>query len=93
MKDFDSKSVKVLPGKILVRTEQVEAKTASGIFLPGSSINSRQQGEVVAVGDNVSKSVVVGAKVNWGAYSGVKLLDENQKENVIVNETDILSVV
>jgi chaperonin GroES len=92
MKEFNEKEVRVLPGRVLIKPLMVEAQTASGIFLPGSSVKQKQEGIVISVGAKVSASIVVGSKVNWNTYVGQEIEMEGQKY-LVMEEADILSVI
>ena len=52
------KKVHPLPGLVLVKPQEVENRTPSGIYLPESSTEKPQHGTVLAVGDSIWESGV-----------------------------------
>ncbi len=92
--------IRPLQDRIVVRREEEETKTASGIVLPGSAAEKPARGEVVAVGpgrllENGSLrpvDVKVGDKVIFGKYASntVKINDE---ELLILTESEIFGVI
>jgi chaperonin GroES len=94
-------SVRPLHDKILVKRDEAETKTASGIFLPETSKDKPKTGIIEAVGDGslntetgarIPLSVKKGDRVIFSSYSGteVKL---NEQELLIMSEDDILAVI
>ena len=94
-------SVRPLHDKILVKRDEAETKTASGIFLPETSKDKPKTGIVEAVGDGalntetgarIPLSVKKGDRVIFSSYSGteVKLYDVDL---LIMSEDDILAVI
>ena len=89
-----------LGDKILVKRDEAQSKTDSGIFLPESAKDKPKQGKVIALGqgkylENGKRStfqVKEGDKVLFSSYAGseVKLGDD---EYLIMAEDDILAVV
>lgn len=93
--------IRPLHDKILVKRDEAESRTASGILLPESSKDKPKTGVVQAVGDGalntdtgerVPLSVRKGDKVIFSSYSGteVKINDETL---LIMSEDDILAVI
>ena len=94
-----SVAIKPLTDRVVLKMEQEERETKSGIILAGSSKEKPQIARVIAVGPGgvvdgkeVKMCVNVGDKVITSKYSGteVKIDDE---EYTIVRQTDILAVV
>ena len=94
-------SVRPLHDKILVKRDEAESKTASGIFLPETSKDKPKTGTIEAVGDGalntetgerIPLTVKKGDRVIFSSYSGteVKL---NDQELLIMSEDDILAVI
>ncbi|MBX3377456.1 MAG: co-chaperone GroES [Phycisphaeraceae bacterium] len=94
-------SVRPLHDKILVKRDEAETKTASGIFLPETSKDKPKTGVIEAVGDGalntetgerIPLSVKKGDRVIFSSYAGteVKL---NDQELLIMSEDDILAVI
>ena len=94
-------NVRPLGDKVLVRRDDPETKTASGIFLPETGKEKPKTGTIEAVGDGaintdtgkrIPLSVKKGDRIIFSSYSGteVKL---NDTELLIMSEDDILAVV
>ncbi len=92
--------LKPLQDRVIVKQNQAEEKTASGILLPDSAKEKPTKGKVISVGpgkldDNgkpMELSVRVGDQVIYGKYSGTDVEVEGEKF-VILRESDILGVV
>ena len=68
--------IKPLADRVLVKIEEVQEKTASGIYIPQTAQEKTQIGSVVAVGegtDKVKMTVKVGDKVMHDKYSGTSV--------------------
>jgi len=94
-------TVRPLHDKILVRRDEAEDRTDSGIFLPESSKDKPKTGIIEAVGDGkintdtgsrTPLSVKKGDRVIFSSYAGteVKLADD---ELLIMSEDDVLAIV
>lgn len=94
-------AVRPLHDKILVRRDEAQSKTESGIYLPETSKDKPKTGVVEAVGDGalntdtgqrIPLTVRKGDRVIFSSYAGteVKLGDQ---ELLIMSEDDILAVV
>ena len=92
--------LKPLSDRVIVKQQQAEEKTASGIVLPDAAREKPTRGEVLAVGpgkaDDDGKRHPVGVKagevVYYGKYSGTDVEVDGEKL-VILRESDILGVV
>lgn len=94
-------SLKPIGDNIIVKPEELETKTASGIIIPDSSNEERpERGEVIAVGpgrilDNGSRreiEVSVGQTVIFKKYSPNEIEIDDQKFLVIGSE-DVIAIV
>ena len=93
--------IRPLHGRVIVRREEEEQKTAGGILLPGSAQEKPNRGEVVAVGsgrildngDVRAVDVNVGDVVVFGQYAGNDKIDVDGEELIILSESDIKAVV
>lgn len=102
MAKSDSKfAVRPLHDKILVKRDEAETKTSSGIFLPETSKDKPKTGTIQAVGDGalntetgqrIPLSVKKGDKVIFSSYSGTEV-KINDQELLIMSEDDILAVI
>jgi len=93
--------IRPLHDKILVRRDEAQGVTDSGIFLPESSKDKPKTGIVEAVGDGalntdtgerIALTIQAGDRVIFSSYSGteVKLNDD---ELLIMSEDDVLAIV
>ena len=102
MAKSDSKfAVRPLNNKILVKRDEAETKTSSGIFLPETSKDKPKTGTIQAVGDGalntetgqrIPLTVKKGDKVIFSSYSGTEV-KINDQELLIMSEDDILAVI
>jgi len=89
-----------LSDRIVVKTQEAEEKTASGIILPDTAKEKPQIGEIVAAGPGkvndagniVKMSLKKGDKVLYGKYSGTEVNVEGE-DLLIMRETDILATL
>ncbi len=91
--------LKPLADRVVLKQQEVEEKTSSGIILPDSAKEKPQTAVVIAVGlgtekdgKRVEMQVKAGDQVIYSQYSGteVKLEDE---EYIIVSQSDIIAIV
>lgn len=93
-------SVKPLEDRVLVKPDEAETKTASGLYLPESSKERPIQGKVVAAGpgkllDNGQRakmSVGKGDTVVYSRYAGNEIEIKGVK-HLILRETELLGVI
>lgn len=94
-------SIKPLHDKIIVRRDEAESRTKSGIFLPETSKDRPKTGTIEAVGDGklntetgqrVPLTVKAGDRVIFSSYSGTEVKLEGD-ELLIMSEDDILAVI
>ncbi len=87
-----------LGDRVLVLPLEKEEKTKSGIFLPDSAREERQEGKVVAIGTG---KWVDGKQISLGVKEGDKVLFNKWAESIkfegkeykILKEEDILGVI
>ena len=93
-------NIKPLSDRVVVKAEEAEEKTASGIILPDTAQEKPQMGSIVATGPGKSSdsgevikmSLKKGDKVLYGKYSGTEIsLDGN--DVIIMRESDILATL
>ncbi len=85
---------KILAGKILVKPQEAETKTASGIIIPDSAKEKPLQGEVVLVGaekQDEKMEVAVGDVVLYGKYAGTELNIEGV-DYLLISQSDVLFI-
>jgi len=92
-------NLKPLDDRIVVKPNEAEKTTASGLVIPDTAKEKPQQGEIVAVGpgrtedgNRVAMEVKVGDKVLYGKYSGTEVTIENE-QYLILRESDVLAVI
>ena len=93
-------SIKPLSDRVVIKAQEAEEKTASGIILPDTAKEKPQIGEIVATGPGkvnesgnlVKMSVKKGDKVLYGKYSGTEI-SHNGDDLLIMRDSDILAVV
>ena len=81
--------------RVLVKADQAEEKTSSGIIIPDSAKEKPQQGKVVAVSDDLKDeqaTVKVGDSVLYGKYSGTELAFDGE-DYLMMKESDIYAVI
>ena len=91
--------LKPLADRVVLKQNEAEERTSSGIFLAASAQEKPEIYEVVEVGpggvvdgNEVTMIVAAGQKVLVGKYSGTKVKLGDQ-EYTIVRQSDILAVI
>jgi chaperonin GroES len=85
-------AIKPLGERVLVKMEEIQEKTASGIFIPQTAQEKTQIAEVLAIGDDESITVKKGDKVLYDKYAGTAVKADGQ-EFLIINMSDILAII
>lgn len=92
-------TIKPLADKVVVKVEEAEQTTASGIVLSTSAQEKPAFATVVAAGpggvvdgEKVEMTVKVGDKVVTSKYSGTEIKLDGE-EYTIVSQSDILAIV
>lgn len=92
-------NLKPLGDRVIVKQDEAETTTASGLFLATESKEKPQTGVVLAVGDGkldkdgkyLPMPVKVGDRVIYGKYGGTEINVEN--EDVLILRADDLFAV
>jgi chaperonin GroES len=85
--------VKPIGDRVLIKIEQMEEKTASGIYIPQTAQEKTQVGKVTEVGDDKDViKVKVGDKVMYDKYAGTSIKIDGD-EHLLLRMADILAVV
>ncbi len=91
--------LKPLADRVVLKQNEAEERTSSGIYLTSSAQEKPEVYEVVEVGpggmvdgNEITMIVQPGEKVLVGKYSGSKVKLEDQ-EYTIVRQSDILAVI
>ncbi len=85
---------KILAGKILVKPQAAETKTASGIIKTESAKEKPLQGEVVLVGAEKADEkmeVAAGDVVLYGKYAGTEL-NIDSVDYLLISQSDVLFI-
>lgn len=78
--------------RVLVKLEEVEEKTASGIFIPQTAQEKTQSGIVEAVGDDETITVKPGQKIMYDKYAGTSIKVDGA-EMLLVRMADVMAVI
>jgi chaperonin GroES len=97
---MSKKKLRPLHDRVIVKRQDQETKTASGIVLPEAAAEKPDQGEVLAVGEGKvledgkrrPLDVKVGDVVLFGKYSGQTVKVEGE-ELLVMREEDIMAIV
>ncbi|MCF8221781.1 MAG: co-chaperone GroES [Bacteroidales bacterium] len=85
---------KILAGKVLVKPDDAEEKTASGIIIPDSAKEKPQQGTIILVGaakKDEEMEVKPGDVVLYGKYAGQEL-NIDGTDYLLMSQSDILYI-
>lgn len=93
-------NIKPLDDRILVKPEEAEAKTASGIFLPEGAKEKPMMGKIVATGPGkltddgkrAAPSIKKGDTVVYGKYAGTEI-ELSGVKHLIMKESELLGVI
>ena len=88
-------SIKPLEDRIVVKANEAEQKTASGLVIPDTAKEKPQKGTVMAVGPGKKDeptSVKEGDIVLYGKYAGTEI-NVDGEELLIMRESDIFAIV
>lgn len=91
--------IKPLSDRVVVKAQEAEEKTSSGLYIPDSAKEKPQRGTVVSVGPGrvengakIEMSVKAGDTVLYGKYSGTEIALDGD-DYLIMRESDILGIV
>ena len=92
--------LKPLADRVIVKQQEAEEKTKSGLYLPDAAKEKPTKGKVIAVGPGrfddkgkrIEPGVSAGDVVYYGKYSGTDVEIDGEKF-VILRESDILGVL
>ena len=92
-------SIRPLEDRILVRPEEGEETTISGIVIPDTAKEKPQEGTVLAVGpgrfedgNRIPLDVSVGDKVLYSKYGGTEVKYSGE-EYLVLSARDVLAVI
>ena len=88
-----------LGDRVVLRREEAEERTASGLFLAGNAKEQPQLAEVIAVGPGalvdgkrVPMDVKVGDKVFYSKYGGSEIKLDGV-EYIVIGQSEIMAIV
>ncbi len=92
-------NLKPLGDRVIVKPDEAEEKTASGLFLANDAKEKPQSGVVLAVGEGridrdgnkIAVPVSVGQKVVYGKFGGNELTVEGEKV-LVLRADDLIAV-
>lgn len=87
--------IRPLGDRVVIKKEEAEEKTASGIFLATQAKEEPQTAVVIAVGPGTKDAemqIKVGDKVIFAKYGGMEIGFEGEKYTII-SQKDILAVI
>ena len=94
-------NLKPLEDRIVVKANEAEERTASGLVIPDTAKEKPQQGTVLAVGpgkrsENTGELIPVDVKVGdtvvYSKYGGTEITIEGE-DLLILNARDVLAIV
>ena len=100
-KSSSKASVRPLGDKILVRRDEAQTKTESGIYLPETGKEKPKTGIVEAVGtgalntetgERIPLSLSKGDRIIFSSYAGTEI-KLNDQDLLIMSEDDVLAVI
>jgi len=85
-------TIKPMGDRLLVKMEQIQEKTAGGIFIPQTAQEKTQMAVVMAVGDDETIKVKKGDRILYDKYAGTTVKADGE-ELLILHMTDVLAVI
>ena len=94
-------NLKPLDDRIVVRPNEAETQTASGLVIPDTAKEKPQQGEVLAVGagkraessgELIPVDIKVGDTVLYSKYGGTEV-SVGGEDLLVLNSRDVLAIV
>ena len=84
---------KPLGDRVLVKVQEPETKTASGIIIPDNASKDKPtQAEVIAIGTDV-EHIAIGDTVIYGQYAKIATVTLDTKEYLVMEVSEILGVL
>ena len=85
-------NIKPMGDRVLVKMEQIQEKTAGGIYIPQTAQEKTQIAEVLEIGSDETITVKKGDKVMYDKYAGTSVKAHGE-EFLILHMSDILAVI
>ena len=83
-------AIKPIGERVLVKLQEAETKTASGLYIPDTAQEKAQTGIIEAVGE--VSTIKVGDKVMYDKYAGTNIKYEGT-DYLIIKAEDIIAIV
>ncbi|MBN1158826.1 MAG: co-chaperone GroES [Bacteroidales bacterium] len=87
--------IRPLADRVIIKPQEAEEKTASGIIIPDSAKEKPQKGTVLAIGPGTKDEKMelkVGDVVLYGKYSGTEITIDGE-DYLIMKQSDILAII
>lgn len=87
--------MRAIKDKVIIKVDDVQDKTKSGIIIPDTATESPIYGTVVSVGSGDKKTspeLKANDRVVVKKYAGTEVVDSNNDKFLVVREDDILCV-
>ncbi|MGN1342965.1 MAG: co-chaperone GroES [Traorella sp.] len=81
-----------LNNQVVLRKEEVETKTSSGIILSSETKKLPSVGKVLALGEKCEADLKVNDKVVYKEYSGTSITLDHE-DYIVIEDKDILAVI
>lgn len=81
-----------LGNRVIVKRKPEITQTAGGIFIPETCTEKPMEGDVMAIGDEVTK-VKVKDKVLFAKFAGVEILENDDGYWLVMHENEILGII
>ncbi len=86
-------TIQPLGDRVLLKAEEAESKTASGLYIPETAQEKTQTATVVAVGDDKDQiTVKAGDRVMYDKYAGTSLKVEDV-DHLVIRMSDIIALI
>jgi chaperonin GroES len=84
-----------LADRVIIKQQEADTTTASGIIIPDTAQEKPQRGHVVAVGKGTKENPITvksGDAILYGKYAGTELKYEGENY-LIMKESEILAII
>ena len=86
------KEIRPIGDRLLIKTEEQESVTSSGIIIPESAKGKPQRGVVITISETADTNIKKGDRIMFGKFAGTEVEMDKQKY-LIINITDVLVVL
>ena len=85
-------TIKPMGDRLLVRMEQIQEKSAGGIYIPQTAQEKTQIATVLEIGDDEEIKVKKGDRILYDKYAGTSVKADGE-EVLILHMTDVMAVI